>query len=915
MTSRTAWTTQPIAAPPPLVQHSQTAPLLSTNSGKDGSTPNLQSLPIEPADETESRTSTDICKSPSWSDFGGNKHKKEQEKIDKEKRETERMIKKHEEKQRAAALKANKRLSKRPPAAMDTQRMPAALRRSSTPTPSNSRASSQDSSWRSSREERRSSITSIGSFLGWSKPSSTKSVASTTPSVASHQSVVSSTAPQLPKLAGMGDCSQLVSSSTQISEFPQGQDGCEPKILDFASHLGAPMDMETSQYASVKPIKAVRISMPPRSLGTPTPSRTNTGSELANAVNDAPPPRSPLRPELGRRGSSETSQATSTQSVVDEERRGRTVSRSRSNESDGRQHTKPSMTSGHATSFTTSRQKDSRAPFPGLPNPRTSSSSNVHSYVQQQRMHSQRLSIASLQDEIAIQNAHDLAASRASLHLAQREVPPTPSDPAESSANSHENLTVKTRLQETGAEKCEEPEPTQHCDNLTEASQKPSNIDSVQLSRTSKVEKILGSCMGLEKETPWKSRQSLKTVSFQNDTNQISTTPVVLPISPITMAALSAASKAEEMKEEQDVKSRNNRFSRALETVNNKRNSILRPSLSKASRPEQPRSILRRSQENPQQQLPRPLPRSSTVPVISVGKQYTALPLSSISATGGSMTPPTPSTVSFQETRGKDAHVAQSTSPNRPSLEVVIEGVDGDGLVRKTSLKRPRSNPQLQAEQPSFDFLPELKHQPLVKPKRTSPPRDFNASVHIPSSSSKLPPSTSETSISLPTAISTLQALPKSPLSLPSHTGPTSYRRSRLSTPPITPMLDNGSRMLSSSNLNPAGKGSLMGKAALEMKPIAKMFVICCKCKYWHDLPSKLYEAMALPRVIKEGDGAQSTTPGKGKDKGKEKGKKAVEAIQGKLFTTVNCPWCAHGMSTACCAGWTTVVYLHERHH
>lgn len=44
--------------------------------------------------------------------------------------------------------------------------------------------------------------------------------------------------------------------------------------------------------------------------------------------------------------------------------------------------------------------------------------------------------------------------------------------------------------------------------------------------------------------------------------------------------------------------------------------------------------------------------------------------------------------------------------------------------------------------------------------------------------------------------------------------------------------------------------------------------------------------------------------------KGKGKGKDA-----GVVETRVRCPWCEHGMSTGCCAGWTTVVYLHERHH
>ena len=83
-------------------------------------------------------------------------------------------------------------------------------------------------------------------------------------------------------------------------------------------------------------------------------------------------------------------------------------------------------------------------------------------------------------------------------------------------------------------------------------------------------------------------------------------------------------------------------------------------------------------------------------------------------------------------------------------------------------------------------------------------------------------------------------------------------------------------------------------------KSLAKMFVICCGCKFWHDMPSKLYETMAMPK-----DGTN-----------KKREKKAGERNPSDAkLNSVNCPWCQHGMSTTCCAGWTTMVYLHERHH
>ncbi|KAK3939697.1 hypothetical protein QBC46DRAFT_408994 [Diplogelasinospora grovesii] len=78
------------------------------------------------------------------------------------------------------------------------------------------------------------------------------------------------------------------------------------------------------------------------------------------------------------------------------------------------------------------------------------------------------------------------------------------------------------------------------------------------------------------------------------------------------------------------------------------------------------------------------------------------------------------------------------------------------------------------------------------------------------------------------------------------------------------------------------------------MVPIAKMFVECCNCKFYHDMPSKLYECMAKPDAVVE-------------DK--------LLGISGAITTMVKCPWCTHNMSTKCCAGYAAVVYLKERLH
>lgn len=78
-------------------------------------------------------------------------------------------------------------------------------------------------------------------------------------------------------------------------------------------------------------------------------------------------------------------------------------------------------------------------------------------------------------------------------------------------------------------------------------------------------------------------------------------------------------------------------------------------------------------------------------------------------------------------------------------------------------------------------------------------------------------------------------------------------------------------------------------------EPLAKMFVECCGCRYYHDMPSKLYEAMSNPEGALGGPGEF--------------------AHSSVLSMTVRCPWCQHDMSTRCCAGLVAMVYVKERLH
>ena len=229
----------------------------------------------------------------------------------------------------------------------------------------------------------------------------------------------------------------------------------------------------------------------------------------------------------------------------------------------------------------------------------------------------------------------------------------------------------------------------------------------------------------------------------------------------------------------------------------------------------------------------------------------------------------------------------ESERIKKSPAEVVVQSETGDGLVRKASLTRPRSNPQLQTQStatnslPSLDFLPKLKHQPLVKRERQSPTRSTQADLS-PASTSQFPSPISPLTHHSPTSINApdLKLIPRSPRRPPSQFPlPSGSRHNRSAT-------DVGT-------ISTFGKGALA--EGLDAKPVAKLFVICCKCKFWHDLPSKLYEAMALPKEIHKAEEGKLTGA--------------------RLETAVRCPWCEHAMTTFCCQGWTTVVYLHERHH
>ncbi|RFU73620.1 hypothetical protein TARUN_8623 [Trichoderma arundinaceum] len=183
--------------------------------------------------------------------------------------------------------------------------------------------------------------------------------------------------------------------------------------------------------------------------------------------------------------------------------------------------------------------------------------------------------------------------------------------------------------------------------------------------------------------------------------------------------------------------------------------------------------------------------------------------------------------------------------------------------------------PQLETDAiPGAEFLPKLKHQPLKAVEHAIVPRQHpQSAVLLPGPASYLEEARKAAPLAPPPQVL------GSPRLGPKVTPPPSIRSQPSPTTDITP-----TKALRHAPGSPVGG-----------EPIAKMFVECCGCKYYHDMPSNLYEAMANPEAVIRPRGNVGFT--------------------GALSMTVKCPWCSHEMSTKCCAGYAAMVYVKERLH
>ena len=896
----------------------------------------------------------EICLSPSWSDFGGSKRRKEKKRLEREKKEMDKKQKSESEQLRAAEFMVGKRLSKKPPAAMDTQKMPAALRQNSGTSFLSSRSSSRDDSRRISREEGGLSRLSIGS-RGQRRSQSTPSTHAKPPpnSQESTSSTLSAAPPQLPRIRDFGWRSRRSSSGTirTSSESVYDKD-----LVQFAYSLEASSDVEVPEKFNVNYTEDHQTSSQPRRKARLSFSRSKTAPNLKSAkeahsaeLSTPHPPLTPRDTDIGT--------FSDTQKNIHRTRRPHSpVAR----EDKGKQPTGKFMSDDYlqASWYAASSGHEVQPS-------QSKSHKDGSSYVHKQRMHQQQLSIAGYQDELAVKDANEkiigdvsqapdgpsLASTRSTS--AESSKPHTPQTSMESEgrtddgASSQEHVdqhyTPLKDLQYPSTAVSPQVRPSQARPLQARASQ----TLQAQVPSTPKVSQAQAPQAPQAPQTPqgFKADWILGFRPFQKTAKSLRALTAPRPnvssegsgskLSPVERSPLSARpvqflkkypAKAERRVAELIHQPTSNNLPetpKSLDKDTPKENIPQRPKLETHWRRRPSSSqVLNEVASNP-----RSASRSSTAPVLPViAKQISLTPgpedgdISNEHAMHSGPSSPKRSTP-----RGPRSPPAGIKSLPKLPREVVVEGVNGEGLIHKTSIKRPRSNPNLLTSgsspgTPSLDFLPELKHKPLTKPKRTSPIRsDFtntpdkisfpaSSQFPLPSSSSQFPVSSSNVNKS-----SSDPPVPSSSSSAFSSSAPD------LKLMPRSPLRPSSETALSRPGANtrrrtmgPPGFGN---PDALNAKPVAKLFVICCKCNFWHDLPSHLYELMSSPQKLSRRDNDNKNIYGSstGGRSGEADGTGGVK--EGTLATMVQCPWCQHPMTTWCCAGWTTVVYLHERHH
>ncbi|KAL8897756.1 MAG: hypothetical protein Q9207_007039, partial [Kuettlingeria erythrocarpa] len=914
---------------PSVMPRSQTVPTLSIDVQLSESINVRNNSKTEQADDEESPS--EICQSPSWSDYGGAKQRKEKKRREKERKEEEKKLKKEAKLQAQADLRAGKRLSKRPPpTAMETQKMPAALRRNSIISFISSHSSSGENTKRESREQKRLSVGSTDSAKGTQRSQSTPATSTEIRPGSSEEwkAMVSSVAPQLPKLPRLGWRSRSGSSGTDNTKSWGSDDAYEKELVKFAYQIqasGVPSAPTDIVLDNVK-VGQLSVQQPPtRHSGAWRMDRTKTDSDLSALKSHLKVKDLEQLPALPKGESFGEDVLVHSQPIQRGGQADESSTNVKSENAEGRLEGGPKNVIPEQATRASSNE---RPPVVPAVISRGRPCVDGSSYVHKQRMHQQQLSIAGFEDEQAVKLANEMCMAeeesedevqppapipRKSILEAQKRleqpqprlhapsVSPQPKPIEKLAEKPAEKPTIKPTNKPTN-KPMEKPSLTTRPSQENQAVKDPrksSDVAPSPTSRSSRVDKLLGF---KRRQKPEQGKQ----LSFQQHPAPVAKGPRSPPAPPAKdMPAppvpSSPQAKLESVRAQKAIetpsKARQHRRSETVEVVQPDETSEERlpPTVQSHSRTRTSSSQLL----NEDLPFSRPLPRSTTAPNLSPEMRIP-------SAMSDRIRNESPSksgrkSVTFDKTiEGNqiEAPKVDTSVPKAP--EIVVESVSPEGIVRKTSIKRPRSNPNLQLaaatnpQLPSLDFLPQLKHQPLPKrsPNRASfmqtPERPLSSQFPAPASFTLK--SAADASANLPLSSSSPN-LQSSPLRPESYAGPSSPSKTAL-----RPMANNNRRRSMSpssatlARTGPLGPPGVFGRTptpaeSVNAKPIAKLFVICCKCQYWHDLPSHLYEAMCMPKNLTrdpegKGQGPKEISVADGK-------KKVAEAT---LETMVKCP-------------------------
>ena len=984
MSPKSAALPSPSPLLPVQMPRSQTMPVTLDGEAREKGAATLEPLEID----TKAKNTTDsseICLSPSWSDHGEKQKKKDRKRQGRDQKELEKRRRQEEGKQKATDTKAGKRLSKKPPPpAMETQKMPSGLRRNSLISFMSSQPNSQDNSRRSSREEKRHSGISFSSFRRSTSEQRTQS----TPADPDHrgdgsvensgrrQSVVSPIAPRLPSFRFH---SRKPSSRASENESAGSEDAYGRDLIAFAYRLepfAGPLKPEKIKLKSSKPVE-IGSTQDHGSSATREPS---VEPEKRNPQQYDYSNQSPPRSANAERGMRDNVLRKQGQPLEHERDRSTSISPPKYEAVAG-------LEAGQIP--------NGDSPSALRPHLHTRPSHDGSSYVHKQRMYQQQRSIAGFEDEQAIMIANERATEHEAAqerrvemaaaqngsrqsHFKEQTTPPKAEENVRDIPNA--SRTDGGNVRESSAR----PEPSS-------TDPRPPNVPSppkyaVQVTQTPNegqpqpqgpALRSAGDSISVNKDPTAPGVKADRVLGFRRRSKPPPANISIAEIKPQRPQRPDdlefKASNPPQSVEQPAKRSKMERMSAQI-PFRGRRDSASSQAQSNVKMDESSQnrghSKTRASSSQPwNDDLPSSLPKSATTAVLSAERPGRLF----IETDKQSRTKRERDTkVDIHQSRAQSDTVALSPpslapatntaanppKPEKSNSELVVSTTTSEGLLRKTSITRPRSNPQLPTSTsgntlPSLDFLPQLQYQPLSKPPKRQSPTRHSPTRHSASSNLHHSPSPSRTkhdinsgkSLPITPAPPDLSLLPRSPL----RTSPTTnaFTPPSPSPTPTTPTtfpypIPNFTR--SSTSITPfaPGHGRNGSHGGLDAKPIAKLFVICCKCKFWHDLPSRLYEAMALPRELSQPSGGSRSRSrerggkqsgdvvggvGLGIDNGGKResaddaaGRMGVEGRgrgdgRGRVETAVTCPWCEHAMTTWCCAGWTTVVYLHERHH